>query len=169
MIYVSIDCGIDGAAAVFDGAYLLGVYSLPYHKIGKQQILEIDKLLRLIHKDTNTHDVERVFIEEVNFIRGQGGVSSFSFGQRFGEAKSLASSFTDDIVFISPMKWKKAVGLIGYDKKQSAVLAAKIYEHKKAEFIQANKRCKDGFKYFDGRGDAVMIGLAALKLGLTEL
>jgi len=75
---------------------------------------------------------------------------------------------TNDIEFITPQKWKKAVGLIGQDKKQSAVMAARIYPNRSDSFIEKNNRCKDGFKYYDGRGDAVMLGLAANKMGIVK-
>lgn len=166
MIFAAIDPGKDGAIAVFDDDKLIIVESLSYSKYGKQDVLDLN--LHVLRANMYATKVEKVFIEEVNFIRGQGGVSSFSFGQRFGDAKNLAKSLTDDIVFISPQKWKKSVGLIGRDKKQSAILAAKIYPGKAGFFIEKNNRCKDGFKYFDGRGDAVMIGLAAKKLGMTK-
>lgn len=168
MIFAAIDPGADGAIAIFNDKTLLRVESLTYHLVGKQKMLQIGSHILRTQMQTHSEKIERVFIEEVNFIKGQGGVSSFSFGQRFGEAKCLARSLSDSVVFISPMKWKRTVGLIGQDKKQSAIMAANIYPNQEGFFVEKNNRCKDGFKYYDGRGDAVMLGLAAIKLGMTE-
>lgn len=169
MIYASIDPGIDGAIAFFEDKELIFVSSLLYQIYGKNKILELVTHLNDIKNVLgSTKKVDRVIIEQVGAMKGQGVTSMFSFGARFGDACSLAHMLTNDIEFITPQKWKKAVGLIGQDKKQSAVMAARIYPNRSDSFIEKNNRCKDGFKYYDGRGDAVMLGLAANKMGIVK-
>jgi crossover junction endodeoxyribonuclease RuvC len=159
MRMICIDPGASGAYALFDGKSLVYVGDLSYVEIGK-------------HKMVSLLDVEAdvAIVEHVGAIKGQGVTSMFSFGERFGEAKMLAVDAVggiDKVKFVRPQAWKKAVGLIGKDKAESAIMAAKIYPAMAGLFVEPNKRCKNGLKYHDGRGDAVMMGLAAIKLGLT--
>jgi hypothetical protein len=159
--FISIDAGIIGAIAFFDGKKLIGVEDFIYEKHGKNNVIDAFDLISKIID----FKPEAAIIEQVGFIRGQGGVSSFSFGGRFAEVCMISRLATKNLIFLTPMKWKKSVGLIGSDKKQSAIVAAKVYPALYDSFVQKNNRCKGGIKYFDGRGDAVMIGLSAIKLG----
>lgn len=160
MKIVSIDPGKSGAISVFEDKRLVEVLDLEYIDVGGEDFL-ITKHIA---------DVDYVVIEKVGAMKGQGVTSMFSFGSRFGEAKAYALTLVsaDNIIFVRPQKWKKALGLIGMEKSASAVLSAKVYPDYKGLFLEVNKRCKDGFKYHDGRGDAVCIGLAAIKLGLLK-
>lgn len=160
MKIVSVDPGKSGAVSVFEDKKLIEVFDLDYIDVGGEDFLVTKHIA----------DVDYVVIEKVGAMKGQGVSSMFSFGSRFGEAKAYALTLVpaNKIIFVRPQKWKKALGLIGSDKKDSAVLAAKVYPDCKELFLEPNKRCKDGVKYHDGRGDSACIGLAAIKLGLLK-
>lgn len=111
---------------------------------------------------------EAAIIEQVGAKIGNAAGSMFTFGARFGEVMLISRLATKTLLFIDPAKWKRSMGLIGTDKKQSAILASKIYPNFHESFVQKNNRCKGGIKYFDGRGDAVCIGLSGIKLGLVR-
>jgi len=163
MFYISIDAGASGAVAVFNDLKLLGVADVPFVTIGKNKIMDQKSLDSFVVSIIGDARIEQVFIEQVSSRTGQGVKSMFSFGSRFGEVCTWALTFTENIVFLTPQRWKSSSGLIGTDKKESAIRAANIYPALEERFVQPNKRCKDGFKYFDGRGDAVIIGLMGYK------
>ena len=161
MIYLGIDPGSSGAIAVFNDLNLLHVFDVPLIKIGDQKIMDFTLALKTINEYTDS--IDSIFIEKVGSRHGQGVKSMFSFGERFGEVKMLALSLTDNIHFITPQSWKKKAGLIGTDKSESAIKCSKIYPNKKDLFVVENKRCKNGFKMYDGRADAALIGLMGYK------
>lgn len=168
MIFASIDPGQTGAVAVFDGKALLEVFDFNFENVDDKQILVATNLIMDINRVTGGKQISAVVVEKVNFIRGQGGVSSFSFGSRFGEATTLARMLSDNVILFPPATWKRSVGLIGTDKEDSAKKASKVYPGMADRFSVPSKRAKNGMKWFDGRGDAVMMGLAAIKTGLVE-
>ncbi len=51
------------------------------------------------------------YIESVHSFPGQGVASSFTFGKSYGFLRGLLVGFQIPFVDVSPMKWKKALGL----------------------------------------------------------
>ena len=168
MIFVSIDPGKTGALAVFDGKALIEVFDFKFEKIADKDILLATDLILQVNMATGGKQVSAAIVEKVNFMSGQGGVSSFSFGSRFGEATTIARMLSDNVILLPPQSWKSTVGLKAMGKEASAQKAAKIYPGMADRFSVPSKRAKNGMKWFDGRGDAVMMGLAAIKTGLVE-
>lgn len=162
MNYISIDPGAAGAISVFRDKDLLFVFDIPFLTIEKQKVMDFKSARSIIDSEIDT--VDAVFIEAVSSRTGQGVKSMFSFGERFGEAKSFGLTLTSNLIFLSPQKWKAACGLTGFDKIESAKRAAKLYPKQANLFVEKNNRCKDGVKYFDGRADSVFIGLIGYKL-----
>lgn len=119
MIYMSIDAGASGAIAIFDNERLLGVADVPFVTVGKNKIMNQSSLDSFVVSILIDAKVEKIFIEQVGSRTGQGVKSMFSFGSRFGEVCTWALTFTDDIVFLTPQKWKSDSGLIGTDKKRA--------------------------------------------------
>lgn len=73
MIYASIDPGIDGAIAFFEDKELIFVSSLLYQIYGKNKILELVTHLNDIKNVLgSTKKVDRVIIEQVGAMKGQG-------------------------------------------------------------------------------------------------
>ena len=163
MKYIAIDPGKEGAIAVFEDLTLKGVIDIELVEINGQDIFSIDDARRKIIDLLGDDKVDLAFIESVSSRSNQGVKSTFSFGGRFAEAKSLGLTFTQNVIFLNPAVWKRSTGLIGLGKSASAKKCAKIYPKKSELFVNKNSRCKDGFKYFDGRGDAVLIGLTGYK------
>ncbi len=163
MFYISIDPGAIGAIAVFEDLNLLGVIDLTLKSVGGQKVISIDDYRKKIMNLTNDEEIEFVFIEDVSSRTGQGVKSMFSFGQRFGEAKCLGLTLSENLVFLNPRSWKSSSGLIGKDKSASAKKCASLYPNHSNLFSEKNNRAKNGVKYYDGRGDAVLIGLIGYK------
>lgn len=163
MYFLSIDPGASGAIAIFHDQELLTVFDIPFRKAGSHKVMDFDKCNLLIEDFAPLDEIERIYIEEVSSRTGQGVKSMFSFGERFGEVKLYGLTLTDDLVFLPPQSWKRSAGLIGTDKIESAKRATKIYPNQSNLFVEENKRCKGGVKYYDGRGDAVLLGLIGFK------
>ena len=51
------------------------------------------------------------YIESVHSFPGQGVASSFTFGKNYGFLRGLLVGFQIPFIDVSPMKWKKALGL----------------------------------------------------------
>lgn len=163
MIFLGCDPGASGSIALFNDLDLIDVFDIPFRNIGGNKIMDIVALEDILSKVTNIDEIEKAYIEQVGSRTGQGVKSTFSFGGRFGEVNAWCLTLTENMVFLSPQKWKSMAGLIGMGKEQSAIKAAKVFPSKAEKFVQNNKRCKSGIKYFDGRGDAVLIGLMGIK------
>lgn len=163
MIYAGVDPGAQGAIAIFNDFTLIDVLDISFETFGKQKTIDVSGLACEILDVAQVSPLDHVFIEEVASRTGQGVKSMFSFGERFGEMKCLGLTLSSSLVFLPPRKWKASAGLIGQDKIESAKKCARLYPDKAELFVEPNNRCKDGYKYYDGRGDAALIGLMGYK------
>mgnify|MGYP003139274177 CR=1 FL=1 len=87
-------------------------------------------------------------IEDVWARPGEGVVSSFRFGRGRGIFEGLLVALRIPQVYVAPVKWKRAMGLIGQDKNASRELAMKIAPEHASYF----KRKKD-----DGVAEALLL------------
>jgi len=162
MKFLGVDPGASGAVSVFDDLSFLGVMDLSHEVVSGEKMFDLisvrDEIIEIAGGQ-----IDMVFIEKVGARSAQGVKSMFSFGERFAEVKCLGLTLTKNVVFLTPQSWKASAGLIGQDKNMSAKKCAKLYPDLADSFVQANSRCKDGFKYFDGRGDSALIGLMGYK------
>ena len=69
-----------------------------------------------------------VGIEKVHYVKGQGGVSSFSFGEGYGMLQGITAAFYYPITLITPQEWKKEMmGGMGKEKDASVYRASQIF------------------------------------------
>ena len=87
-------------------------------------------------------------IEDVWARPGEGVVSSFRFGRGRGIFEGVLVALRIPQVYVAPVKWKRAMGLIGQDKDASRELAMKIAPEYQSHF----KRKKD-----DGVAEALLL------------
>lgn len=87
-------------------------------------------------------------IEDVWARPGEGVVSSFRFGRGRGIFEGLLVALHIPQVYVAPVRWKRALGLIGQSKDASRELAMKIAPEHAASF----KRKKD-----DGVAEALLL------------
>lgn len=95
-------CGIDpglsgGIAFMVDGA-LGQVHRMP------ETERDVFELLSKYH-------IDRCYIESVHSFPGQGVASSFTFGKGYGFLRGCLVALKIPFVDVSPMKWKKALGI----------------------------------------------------------
>jgi crossover junction endodeoxyribonuclease RuvC len=148
MITIGIDCGQTGGVAIVDdGKFIKGI-RMPIIKRGKWKHVDI---LALVDWARNTFvykcDVTFV-IEGVHAMPAQGVSSSFAFGRATGAAEAWAMSYGQPVKWVSPAKWKKAMGLSS--DKQASMDACKLH-------FGANKLWD--VKANDGIAEAALIAL----------
>jgi crossover junction endodeoxyribonuclease RuvC len=95
-------------------------------------------------------------IEDVHAMPKQGVSSSFSFGRALGVAEGVLAGNGLSLRYVSPAKWKKALGLSS-DKGVSRRRADKGVSRRRAielwpEHAKAFERVKD-----DGRAEAALL------------
>ena len=152
MKVMSIDPGLSGAIAVFDGETLIDIVDTPVHSLvrnnkTKRQISASG--LAAIFRDKPDH----VIVEKVTAQPGNGSVSMFSFGRSFGLIEGILAAFEIPATYVMPSVWTKGIGR-GVGKDASRARACELYPSHQKSFARA----KD-----DGRADAVLIGAWYLK------
>lgn len=153
MIVMSIDPGLSGAIAVFDGDDLIDIVDTPVHSLvrnnkTKRQISAVG-LAAIFREYKPAH----VVVEKVSAMPGQGVTSMFSFGRSFGLIEGILAAFEIPTTYVMPSVWTKGIGR-GLGKDASRARACELYPSHQKQFA----RVKD-----DGRADAVLIGAWYLK------
>ncbi len=149
MIVMGIDPGITGAIAVVGDVYSL--YDLPVIQASKSKkqlnAYELAEIIKKISPD-------KIFVEKVSAMPGQGVSSMFNFGKTVGIIEGVIATLKIPVVFITPQKWKRWAELIGKEKNMSRTYAIQKYPM----FAEMLKRKKD-----IGRADAIHIAMYGLK------
>lgn len=157
MRFISIDPGKTGALALMNtNCDLAAVIDMPLIENNGQTYINVLKIIDFIE----SNNIQTVVIEKVGAMASDSKQSIFTFGKNTGAMESSAACCVKDIKYILPQKWKSAVNCIKKDKKHPAKLCCDIYGDKLFTGPRGG--------LLDGRGDAVMIGLAAIKLGLIK-
>lgn len=123
MIVAGIDPGLDGAIAFLEnGSKVVACITMPVLRLskGKGTKREISVHAMLQSFRGLGLAVERVFIEQVSPRPGEGTVASFKFGRGFGQVETAAIAMDWPVEYVTPQKWKKAIGLpTGAEKDDS--------------------------------------------------
>lgn len=79
----------------------------------KEKNIDIDKLAGIFKciKYWSVVDKTVAVIEKVHALPREGVTSSFNFGYINGLLTMAATIYFDEVVFVTPMKWKKDLGL----------------------------------------------------------
>lgn len=159
-----IDPGLDGALAfVAKGfvAHLIGMPTLTLSKGGgTKREISVHALLHALREEVVGVGfvVEKVFIERVSPRPGEGTVASFKFGRGFGQVETAIISLGWPIEYVTPAKWKKAVGLpAGAQKDDSLNLASQVFPSE--THLWTPKRLIMNKQQCYGRAEAVLLGL----------
>jgi len=85
-------------------------------------------------------DIKRVAIEVVHSMPKQGVSSTFNFGKAYGSVIGVVNTLKLPLLFVQPMRWKKAVldGL-GRDKSDAIRFATSLFPK---ETFKASPACK---------------------------
>ncbi len=100
----NVICGIDpgqsgGIAFIADG--FASACKMP----------ETEREIVEVIEEWHNIGIRCAYVESVHSFPGQGVSSSFTFGQGYGFLRGVLVSLRIPFVDVSPMKWKKALGL----------------------------------------------------------
>lgn len=148
MITIGIDCGqTGGVAAVHNGQFLMGT-RMPILQRGKWKHVDIRALMKWEHRVDPDPLGYTFVIESVHAMPAQGVSSSFAFGRATGGVEAWAMAYGAPVEWVSPAKWKKAMGVNA--DKQSSLDACKLhFGENKLWDVKAN----------DGIAEAALIAL----------
>lgn len=154
MILAGIDPGATGAIVLYDTVKRNLVFiDVPTYrvKVGRHLRTRIDspRLGWLLGQ----YQVDHALIEEVGFVAGQGGVSSFSFGKAAGIVEGIAGALQIPTRFMRPKEWQKIAQFAGGKeiKDNARRRAAELFPAHAEMFA----RKKDS-----GRADAALMAYA---------
>lgn len=163
---MSVDPGLSGAIALINTATGEAVVDDMPFIIVKEHMVKSRKTGKKRKKVTRVVDGKaigdwiekyqphRAVIEKVGSRPQQGVATTFTFGEAYGTACGAITAMGVPLERVRPQDWKRALGLIGTDKKASILLA-------RSKFKRLSKRlarAKD-----DGRAEALLIGEYAAK------
>lgn len=150
-LVIGIDPGVSGAVAILEQEKLVMVFDMPMVeiKVGKamKRRVSAEMLADELRLYANAGAV--AWIEKVSAMPGQGVSSMFAFGEAYGLARGVLAGLGVPCHAVTPMQWKKGMGL-NQGKDASRAKAAQIWPMQAGEF----KRVKD-----DGRAEAALIAL----------
>lgn len=148
IIVIGVDPGKTGAVAVLDARSmeLLNVHDMPV----LDNHVSADLLADIFSMIVQEHLLDHLFvvIERVGSMPKQGVASSFNFGESYGIVQGVVAAEGMPREFVTPGKWKAAMGLRGSDKGKSRRKAIDRWP----SWSDAFKRVKD-----DGRAEAALL------------
>ncbi len=141
MIIGGCDPGLDGAFGLIDGADVLAVLHVPTIK-GKTKGRQIDEaLLEQQFRELCVYGPEHFYVEQVSAMPQQGSVSMFKFGECFGFQKGLIAGERIARTMVSPITWKRVLGL-GSNKEASLDRAGQLFP-KHVKLFRAERGVRD--------------------------
>ena len=144
MPVIGIDPGLTGAIAIYSDDEI-ELFDMPVSAklTGKGQQLNLSALHDLIRGIDG-----EVWIEQVGPMPGQGVTSMFGFGRTVGQIEGIVSALGLPILYVTPQRWKRPLGLIGRDKDAARTMAIQRFPAV-ASMLARKKDC--------GRADALLI------------
>ena len=106
---IGIDPGKNGAIVVRHNGRIT-IFDIPKDK---EKNIDVDKLAGIFKCIQHWSVVNKTVavIEKVHALPREGVTSSFNFGYINGLLVMAATIYFDKVVFVTPMKWKKDLGL----------------------------------------------------------
>ncbi len=162
MLILGCDPGLSGALALYNPTLnTLHVEAMPTVELlrnskSKHQI-DAYALARIIDDMTG---ITHAYVEAVGAMPGQGTASCFSFGHSAGVLYGVLAANFIPVTFVSPVRWKKAMGITA-SKDGARARASQLFPR------HANKwtRVKD-----DGIAESALIALyGARDHGIGEI
>lgn len=148
MIVLGIDPGLSGGFAKLDHDGSLYVFDMPTLMHLRKR--EIDAA---VLADYLSGTADHAFVERAAAMPKQGVSSMFSFGRAYGTVIGILAAFNVPMTFVSPQKWKAALG-VPKEKDGARARASQLLPGHSSNWL----RSKD-----HGRAEAALIALYGLK------
>jgi crossover junction endodeoxyribonuclease RuvC len=153
-VIISIDPGLGGAIAVlFENGDIYAVHDMPISAKTNGKGNQVNAALLSEILGGYVDLVDKVIIERVHAMPGQGVTSVFGFGRSLGVVEGVCAALGFSVEWITPQKWKKKFSLIGKDKDAARTFVIEKYPNE----LDLFKRKKD-----IGGADAVLIGSSVI-------
>jgi hypothetical protein len=112
MRIIAVDCGLTGALASLDESGELRYFAdLPVAQSGSVKWIDGGKLLTMLFK-ARAGEPGRVFIEQTGPMPKLGIMAASSKGLTLGSVLAIVQVAQLPIELVSPMRWKRALGLV---------------------------------------------------------
>lgn len=145
MIVAGIDPGLNGGLAIIGGHRMVGLDGKSPPTIGGFTFIEPEfeamdlptmgegkkRQINAAHLSNLLAPADRVVIEQVHAMPGQGVSSMFRFGMSYGQCLGVVAALDIPLTIVTPRKWKGAIGLTA-DKEVARLRAIQefpAYEH----------------------------------------
>jgi hypothetical protein len=151
-----VDPGLNGAICVIAGNGELEVYDMPTLGDGKRTI-DPHGLAGIFGIG-----IAHAFIEQVASMPRDGHVGAFKFGTTFGHTIQAAASAGVAYTLVTPVKWKRAMGLTA-SKTDAVARASQLMPDHARRWMVARGYCTKA--QAEGRAEAALIAF----YGLQEL
>jgi len=152
MFVLGLDPGKGGGVAIV-GAKLCAAAPMPVMEVGSKWEVDVARLIEWFESVvTDRRAVNLAAIEQVSSRPKQGVVSTFSFGQCYGELIGAMKALDILVNRVPPQTWKAEI-LGGTEKDKAAAVAYVLREHPDLNLL-ATPRSR---KPHDGMADAVCL------------
>jgi crossover junction endodeoxyribonuclease RuvC len=151
MIIVGIDPGVSGAISIIRDGKISMIYDMPIMLDGTKSKRQINaaELANIFFQEKIGED-DKIILESVSAMPGQGVTGMFSFGQSFGVIKGVCAALKLPLHLVRPVKWKKHYNLLNSEKDASRTKVIEMYPY----IASMVSKKKDSNK-----ADAILIGM----------
>lgn len=149
MVIVGIDPGVSGAISILRDGKITMICDMPIMIDGTKSKRQINaaELANILTRE-NISEQDKIILESVSAMPGQGVTGMFSFGQSFGVIKGVCAALKLPVYLVRPVKWKKHFNLLNSEKDASRTKAIEIFPY----FSSQLSKKKDSNK-----ADAILI------------
>ena len=123
MRVLGIDPGASGALVLLENGHPIEWTEMPTLKIGKATRVNAPALTDWIASCCCDH----VYVEQVHAMPGQGVTSMFNFGHSCGTVMGVLGALGLPHTMVTPVFWKREMGLIGTDKDAARARAIQMW------------------------------------------
>ena len=151
MIIVGIDPGVSGAISIIRDGKISMICDMPIMLDGTKSKRQINaaELANIFFQEKIGED-DKIILESVSAMPGQGVTGMFSFGQSFGVIKGVCAALKLPLHLVRPVKWKKHYNLLNSEKDASRTKVIEMYPY----IASMVSKKKDSNK-----ADAILIGM----------
>ena len=133
-VIVGIDPGVSGAICILRNGKVTMTCDMPIMVDGtksKRQVNAAELANILINEKIGEHD--KIILESVSAMPGQGVTGMFSFGQSFGVIKGVCAALKLPLHLVRPVKWKKHFNLLNSEKDASRTKVIEMFPYISSE------------------------------------
>ena len=135
LVIVGIDPGVSGAICILRNGKVTMTCDMPIMVDGtksKRQVNAAELANILINEKIGEQD--KIILESVSAMPGQGVTGMFSFGQSFGVIKGVCAALKLPLHLVRPVKWKKHFNLLNSEKDASRTKVIEMFPYISSEF-----------------------------------